>query len=48
VSFTYSVFGLSLRSNLPIPELVHADTPSGDAVVSVHMATSPTAREVPD
>jgi len=48
VSFTYSVFGLSLRSNLPIPELVHADTPSGDAVVSVHMATSPTAGEVPD
>ena len=48
MSFTYSVFGLSLRSNIPIPELVHVDTPSCDSVVSVHMATSPTAGEIPD
>ena len=48
MSFTYSVFGLSLRSNIPIPELIHADTPLSDPVVSMHMATSPTAREVPD
>jgi hypothetical protein len=48
VSFTYSVFGLFLRSNIPIPELVSLDTPFSGPVVSIHMATLPTAGEIPD
>jgi hypothetical protein len=48
VSFTYSVFGLFLHSDTPIPELVHLDTPLSGPVVSVHMATSPAAGEIPD
>ena len=48
MSFTYSVFGLFLRSNIPIPELVLLDTPSSGPLVSIHMATSPTAGEIPD
>lgn len=48
MSFTYSVFGLFLRSNIPIPELVPLDTPFPDPVVSIHMARLPTAREIPD
>jgi hypothetical protein len=48
VSFTYSVFGLFLRSNIPIPELISLDTPLSGPVVSIHMATSPTAGEIPD
>jgi hypothetical protein len=48
VSFTYSVFGLFLRSNISIPELVPLDTPLSNPVVSIHMATSPAAGEIPD
>jgi len=48
VSFAYSAFGLSLRSNIPIPELVHLDTSPSDPQVSIHMAMSPTAGEIPD
>jgi len=48
VSFTYSVFGLFLRSNIPIPELISLDTPLSGPVVLIHMATSPTAGEIPD
>jgi hypothetical protein len=48
VSFTYSVFGLFLRSNVPIPELVSLDTPFSGPVVLIHMATLPTAGEIPD
>jgi hypothetical protein len=47
VSFTYSVFGLFLRSNIPIPELVSLDTPFPDPAVSIHMATLPTPGEIP-
>lgn len=48
MSFTYSVFGLFLRSNVPIPELVSLDTPFSGPVVLIHMATLPTAGEIPD
>jgi len=48
VSFIYSVFGLSVRSNLPIPELVPLDTPFSDRVLAIHMATSPTTGEIPN
>ena len=48
MSFTYSVFGLFLSSNIPIPELVPLDTSPSDPQVSIHLATSPTAGEIPD
>jgi hypothetical protein len=49
LNFTYAVFGLLLRSNLPIPELIPmrpdpASSPldsSTDAAVSVHLNASP-------
>jgi hypothetical protein len=41
VNFTYSVFGLLLRSNLPIPELVPAETSASGPAVIIHMAASP-------
>jgi hypothetical protein len=49
LNFTYAVFGLLLRSNLPIPELIplrpefasSALDPLSDAVVSVHLNASP-------
>jgi len=46
VGFTYSVFGLLLHSNLPIPELVPTKAPSSDPVVKIHMNESPT-EEIP-
>jgi hypothetical protein len=46
VSSTYLVFGLLLRSNLPIPELVPAEAPSSSPVVNIHMNESP-PREIP-
>jgi hypothetical protein len=48
VNFTYSVFGLLLRSNLPIPELVAMETSVSSPGVIIHMETSPyTADEIP-
>ena len=47
MSFDYSVFGLILCSNLPIPELVPLPTPPAGPVVSIHMKTSPRAKEIP-
>ena len=48
LNFTYTVFGLSLRSNLPIPQLVQKRTDlaaafelSSDLDVSVHLSASP-------
>jgi hypothetical protein len=41
VNLAYSVFGLLLRSNLPIPELVPAQGPSSDPAVNLHMHESP-------
>jgi hypothetical protein len=49
LNFTYAVFGLLLRSNLPVPQLIPlqpdaASTPvdsSSDSVVSVHLNASP-------
>ncbi len=46
MSSTYLVFGLLLRSNLPIPELVPAGAPSSNPVVKIHMNASP-SREIP-
>jgi hypothetical protein len=50
LNFTYTVFGLSLRSNLPIPQLVPKRTElaasfdlSSDLDVSVHLNASPQA-----
>jgi hypothetical protein len=48
VNFTYSVFGLLLRSNLPIPELVALPAVGADPAVTVHMNVSPyTSGEIP-
>jgi hypothetical protein len=48
VNFTYSVFGLLLRSNLPIPELIPVEMSASGPVVAVHMDASPyTAGEIP-
>ncbi len=48
MNFTYAVFGLLLRSNLPIPELIPAQpgfdsSPelSHDSSVAIHLSTSP-------
>ncbi len=41
MNFAYSVFGLLLRSSLPIPELVPAEAPNSDPVVNIHMNESP-------
>jgi hypothetical protein len=47
VNFTYSVFGLQLRSNLPIPELIAEKTSASSPSVIVHMDASPyTAGEI--
>ena len=54
LNFTYAVFGLSLRSNLPIPELIpvhpeFASSPldsSGDPGVAVHLNASPQSSEL--
>lgn len=49
VNFTYSVFGLVLRSNLPIPELIPEKTFSSSPAVIVHMNVSPYREgKVPD
>ncbi|MGB8541372.1 MAG: hypothetical protein WCD49_07010 [Candidatus Acidiferrales bacterium] len=40
MNFAYSVFGLLLHSNLPIPELVPAEPPGSDPVVTIHMNES--------
>jgi hypothetical protein len=41
VSFKYSVLGLFLRSNIPIPELVPLDTPACGPLVSIHIHALP-------
>jgi hypothetical protein len=41
VNFTYSVFGLLLCSNLPIPELIPEGTSGPNPAVIIHMAASP-------
>jgi hypothetical protein len=41
VNLAYSVFGLHLRSNLPIPELVSAEALNTEPIVNVHMNESP-------
>jgi hypothetical protein len=41
VNFTYSVFGLLLRSNLPIPELIPVEVSESGPVVVIHMDNSP-------
>jgi hypothetical protein len=47
VNFTYSVFGLLLSSNLPIPELIAEKTSASNPSVIVHMDASPcTAGEI--
>ena len=43
MNLAYSVFGLLLRSNLPIPELAPAPATSSDPVVNIHMNESPPA-----
>ncbi len=43
MNLAYSVFGLLLRSNLPIPELAPAPGTSSDPVVNIHMNESPPA-----
>jgi hypothetical protein len=43
VNLDYSVFGLLLRSNLSIPELVPAEGPSSDPAVNIHLKESPPA-----
>ena len=48
MNFTYSVFGLLLRSNLPIPELIAEKTTASSQSVVVHMDASPyTASKIP-
>jgi hypothetical protein len=48
VNFTYSVFGLLLSSNLPIPELIPEKTSASSPAVIIHMDASPyTAGEIP-
>ncbi len=48
MNFNYSVFGLLLRSNLPIPELVPVPASAADPTVTVHMNASPyTAGDIP-
>jgi hypothetical protein len=48
VNFTYSVFGLLLSSNLPIPELIPAKTSASNPAVIIHMDASPyTTEEIP-
>jgi hypothetical protein len=48
VNFTYSVFGLLLRSNLSIPELIPVETPASGPAVIIHMGVSPyNADEIP-
>jgi hypothetical protein len=44
LSFNYSVFGLSLRSNLAIPGLNPAGAPLPSTVVEVHLGISPVTR----
>jgi hypothetical protein len=41
VNFTYSVFGLLLSSNLPIPELIAEKTSASNPAVIIHMDASP-------
>jgi hypothetical protein len=41
VNLAYSSFGLLLRSNLPIPELVPVKALSSDPIVNIHMNESP-------
>jgi hypothetical protein len=41
VNFTYLVFGLQLQSNLPIPELIPAETSASSPDVTVLMDVSP-------
>jgi hypothetical protein len=43
VNLVYSVFGLLLRSNLPIPELMPAQRLSSDPSVNIHMNEAPPA-----
>jgi hypothetical protein len=43
IAFTYSVFGLSLRSNRPIPGLISAKASWGSPQVRVHIGVSPRA-----
>jgi hypothetical protein len=43
IVFTYSVFGLSLRSNQPIPGLISAKASSGSPHVRIHVGVSPQA-----
>jgi hypothetical protein len=48
VNFTYSVFGLLLSSNLPIPELIPEEASAPNPAVIIHMAASPyTSEETP-
>ena len=48
MNFTYSVFGLLLRSNLSIPELIPVETSASGPAVIIHMDASPcTADEIP-
>jgi hypothetical protein len=41
LSFTYTVFGLSLQSNQQIPELLVAKTPAAGPAVGIHLNVSP-------
>lgn len=41
MNFTYSVFGLLLSSNLPIPELIPVEMPEPGPIVIIHMDDSP-------
>jgi hypothetical protein len=48
VNFTYSVFGLLLSSNLPIPELIPEKNSASTPAVIIHLGASPyTAGEIP-
>ena len=44
--FTYDVFGLSLHSNLQIPELVPAERPATGPAVAVHLNVLPSAARI--
>lgn len=41
MNLAYSVFGLLLRSNLPIPELVSVEASNSEPAVNIHMNESP-------
>jgi hypothetical protein len=46
VDFTYTVFGLTLRSNLPIPGLARFENSLDSAVVDIHWGQTPSAGSI--